>query len=82
MDYDIDVKGIYDPWNEYKGLIYVRNKDYSPRMPFEFGYAGKETICFDLSNGLRTLAEDVVLYKPQIIRTKKELNVPLFLEKF
>lgn len=82
MEYTIDTKVIYDPWNEYKGLIYTRNIDYSPRMPFEFGYANKETICFDISDGLNTLADNVELYKPQIIKTKKELKIPLFLDKF
>lgn len=77
ISYVLDTKKCFDPWNKYKGLIYTRNIDYSPRLPFEFGIANKPTICFDTSPGLRTLAEDCSLYKPIIMKTKKKLSLPL-----
>ena len=77
IQYVLDTKKCFDPWNKYKGLIYTRNIDYSPRLPFEFGKANKPTLCFDTSPGLRTLAEDYTLYKPIIMQTKKKLYIPL-----
>jgi len=77
ISYVLDTKKCFNPWNKYKGLIYTRNIDYSPRLPFEFGIANKHTICFDTSPGLRTLAEDCSLYKPIIMKTRKKLSLPL-----
>ncbi len=77
ISYVLDTKKCFDPWNKYKGLIYTRNVDYSPRLPFEFGIANKYTICFDTSPGLRTLAEECSLYKPIVMKTKKKLSLPL-----
>jgi len=77
ISYVLDTKKCFDPWNKYKGLIYTRNVDYSPRLPFEFGIANKHTICFDTSPGLRTLANDCTLYKSIIMKTRKELYISL-----
>lgn len=71
----LDSKLYLDPWNRYKGLIYTRNIDYSPRLPFEFGAVNKPTICFDISPGLKTLANNVELYKSIIMKTNKTLNI-------
>lgn len=41
-----------NPANYYYGLLYVRKKDFMPRIPYEFWFYNKPVIFFDISSGL------------------------------
>ena len=71
-DYDC-----FDPWNYYAGLVYVRHTDYSPRLPFEFGFFQKPTIVLESSEGLRILATNLEYNKSVILHTNKNIHIPI-----
>lgn len=65
----IDSKKIvnnYNPANTYKGLLYLRQKDFMPRLPYEFWFYNKPVIFFDISDGL--------------LRVFNETEIPLYTE--
>ena len=53
----------YNPASEYVGLLYIRFKDYMPRLPYEFWYYNKPVIFLDISDGLKNMNIDI---KPDI----------------
>lgn len=61
---EIDDKFIsYNPAAEYMGLLYIRFKDYMPRLPYEFWYYNKPVIFLDISDGLKNMNINI---KPDI----------------
>ena len=44
-----------NPANFYDGLLYVRYKDYMPRLPYEFWFYDKPVIFFDISDGIKNM---------------------------
>jgi hypothetical protein len=56
----------YNPAKEYAGLLYMRKKDYMPRLPYEFWYYDKPVMFFDLSDGLLRKTNTLVLHTPTI----------------
>lgn len=68
----------YNPAATYSGLLYVRKKDYMPRLPYEFWHYNKPVIFFDVSDGIRNMGIDVELKKPIIVNTnnsKYQMNL-------
>lgn len=61
----------FNPAAIFAGLIYVRFKDYMPRLPYEFWHYNKPVIFFDISEGMlkRFQKEELPLMK-NIISTK------------
>lgn len=53
----------YNPASEYVGLLYIRFKDYMPRLPYEFWYYNKPVVFLDISDGLKNMNIDI---KPDI----------------
>ena len=56
----------YNPAKYYAGLLYMRKKDYMPRLPYEFWYYDKPVMFFDLSDGLLRKTNTLVLHTPTI----------------
>lgn len=69
IEYDIieSMFSSYNPAAIYRGLLYVRKKDYMPRLPYEFWYYNKPVIFFDISDGIKNMGIDVELKKQVII---------------
>ena len=56
----------YNPAKHYAGLLYMRKKDYMPRLPYEFWYYGKPVMFFDISDGLLKRIDTLSLHTPII----------------
>lgn len=85
IEYDIieNMFSNYNPAATYSGLLYVRKKDYMPRLPYEFWHYNKPVIFFDISDGIRNMEIDVELKKPMIIDitdSKYQINLDNLLE--
>lgn len=85
MCYDIiDSKfSSYNPAAIYSGLLYVRKKDYMPRLPYEFWHYNKPVIFFNISDGIRNMEIDIELRKQIVIDitdSKYQMNLDNLLE--
>lgn len=70
-----------DPWNEYDGLLYTRNQDYSGRIMFEFSIADKPVILFDCDDSFRNLTKHQIWNYPYVINDIPELSLDTVLFK-
>lgn len=76
-----DMKCCLDPWNEYDGLLYTRNVDYSGRIMFEFSLANKPVVMFDSDPSFRNLTHHQIWNYPYVIEDIPEPSVDIMLFK-
>jgi len=67
----------YHPANLYQGLFYLKSKNYTSRLPFEFWYYKKPVIFFDRSTSLLKFFkyEDLPLYLPLYKQESPQTNI-------
>ena len=53
---------IYNYDSMISGLLYIRFKDFMPRLPYEFWYENKPVVFFDISDGIKIKCTNIMKY--------------------